>query len=67
MIKYRICCFNIDGSFHHVVIKDSIEEAVIEKLKWLRKMNDNADVYGTTKIYKCNEKGNNYSGREVYI
>ena len=66
MIKYRLECFNKDGSFHHFSIEDTIEDATREQLKWMRKMNDLKDNYRVTKLYKCNEKGNNYSHRQIY-
>lgn len=57
---YRFEFYDKHGKFHHVQIKDDLQALINEKDEW-KKLNK-----GYCRMYKCNERGNNYNGRELF-
>lgn len=64
---YRLVCFDKDGKFSHLSIEHSLDDAIKKRRKWTMKLGVVENDYRYTNIFKCNAKGNNYTGREVYV
>lgn len=58
-MNYRIECFR-DGKFQKLYILASRSEADLARVKW-----ETLGKGFTTRMFKCNKNGNNYSGREI--
>ena len=60
MSSYRIECFK-DGEFKKLYIVNSRDEADMKRCNW-----ETSGKTYTTRMFKCNKNGNNYSGREIH-
>ena len=58
--SYRIECFK-DGEFKKLYIVNSRDEAGMMRCNW-----ETSGKTYSTRMFKCNKNGNNYSGREIY-
>lgn len=56
---YRVVCFK-NGMFKKLHILDSRETADMARIQWEARGKD-----FTTRMFRCNKNGNNYSKREI--